>query len=213
MTRRKLTRKDLIDATTDQLDSLAVHCLIFDEGHEFVVKDMATRIRVLLHDNPKSRSRSLLHQLKLEDIPFLHTASPYLPNNLIPAYYGLVSMQMKSGQDATFVPKGIDSDREYKVWSFHQWWNGLVIKTPDYLFTRSKLVRTITDQAGGAHVDSSQDEQYYDLKRSKDLGWIYTKKTGETVPMNNPDSPSIRQIALEVLETFHRAREEGRLSE
>jgi len=211
MARKTLSRKDLIREVNDQLNSLAIHTLSFEQGHEFVVRDIAIRLRVLLHHYPKSRSHSLVNQLNLEDIPFLNTSSPYLPNNLISAYYGLVSMQMKTGKAAAFVPKGIDLDLQYQGWNFKEWWNGLIIKTPNYQFTRSKLVLTIANQAGGGHVDPAQDEEYFNLKRSKDLGWTFFKKSGEAIPMNNPDSPSIQQIALEVLATFHRAEAEGRL--
>lgn len=211
MAKKKLSREDLIRAVNDQLNSLAIHTLSFEQGHEFVINDMAMRLRVLLHHYPKSRSHSLINQLDLEDIPFLNTASPYLPNNLISSYYGLVSMQMTRGKGAAFVPKGINLDHKYQGWVFKEWWNGLVIKTPNYQFTRSKLVLTIANQAGGGHVDPTQDKEYYDLKRSKDLGWTFFKKSGEAVPMNNPDSPSIQQIAMEVLATFHTAEAEGRL--
>ena len=70
------------------------------------------------------------------------------------------------------------------------------------MFTRSKLVLSVSNTDGGAHVDPELDEAYAKFSRFNALGWKFLRNDIPEEFHNTPVLPSIRQIAHEVLSTL-----------
>lgn len=62
--------------------SLISACQLFDKGHLHEAKEMAVKIRTLLHDTSNSTS-ILSHLKKKSKILFINTRSKYHANNLV----------------------------------------------------------------------------------------------------------------------------------
>ena len=55
------------------------------------------------------------------------------------------------------------------------------------IFTRRKIVCEIADTYGGAHVDPSLKEPYYNVSQANSLGWIHhDEPTGIDRALNDP---------------------------
>lgn len=207
MTKISQTQDELLGHLAEQIIFLINSSKSFDDGFLCEAKRIATVIRVLLYDNPKSDSRSLLKQLDKENIGFYDTASDI---NLdlrgrIPQW-GLLVISLRSGQYiAPLDNLPPDRLKKGKV-SFDEWWNKIVLM--DYAgntFTRCRLIKTLADKEGGAHVDPRLDEDYVNLIKHNSMGLKFvTRKGGITREreMGNPVLHSVRQIAFEVVKTL-----------
>ena len=72
-------------------------------------------------------------------------------------------------------------------------------------FTRCKLIKTLADKEGGAHVDPKLDEDYVNLIKNNSMGLKYVTHRGgitRETEMGNPVLHSLRQIAHEVTITL-----------
>lgn len=131
---------------------------------------------------------------------------------MIATEFTLIS-QLFGNQLHTFKPNfGCKSNKE-KI-TFDNWWNQIVIRTiGGSKFSRKKIILAIANQDGGAHVDPSMEEDYYNLTRLNSAQHYYSDNIDgsnglpEQIPFNQlkPVYPpfsvyySIRQIAHEVL--------------
>jgi hypothetical protein len=91
--------------------------------------------------------------------------------------------------------------------SFEKWWNTdiVLVDSKRNIFTRRKIVCEIANTDGGAHVDPSLKEPYYDVSQANSLGWIHhDERTGIDRVLNDPIPPCIRQISYETLLTFNK---------
>ena len=203
------TQDELLDHLAEQIIFLINSSKSFDNGFECEVKRIATTMRVLLYDNPnpKSDSRSLLKQLDKKNIGFYDTASDINLNlrGLIPQW-SLLVISLHSGQYVAPL-NNLPPDRlkRGKV-SFDEWWDKVVLM--DFvgnIFTRGRLIKTLADKEGGAHVDPKREEDYVNLIKNNSMGITYvTRRSGITSEkaMGNPVSHSVRQIAYEVIKTL-----------
>ena len=87
---------DLQTHLSEQIAFLKNSTKSYDEGFDGEAKRMATAIRVLVHDTPKSAS--LLAQLALKQIEFYDTAPTHRPDNIM-ATHGLISVVFGGGAD------------------------------------------------------------------------------------------------------------------
>ncbi len=155
-------------------------------------------IRVLVHDTAKSRS--LLTQLDLKETPFVDTAAPMNPKNLL-TEASLVGMATGDTGLEYWAPL---DDHPYgeRHAPFAEWWVTPVIRDEaKNLFTRQQVVLTAANQAGGAHVDPELDEAYARLSSHNTMGWVVTHGEGEG-PLLGVELATIRQISHEVLKTL-----------
>ncbi|MHB8781190.1 MAG: hypothetical protein ACYC55_07375 [Candidatus Geothermincolia bacterium] len=186
----------------EQIEILSWDADSYDKGKIFTAKNMATHIRVLLHDG---KWESLLTQLGRKDIPFYDTAAPLIPGNLTPGYAGLVATGIGPAGINRIAPldAGCPGHALNRRIPFDYWWGQTVIEdTQHRLFSRSKLVLTISDKCGGAHVDSSLEKAFAELLGERSLGWSVTID-GETSTFHvGAAIASIRQITHEVLRTL-----------
>ena len=200
------TKEELLGYLKEQIRFLIDSSSSYDSGFQGEAKRLATVIRVLLHDTP--RSTSLLTQLDKKTITFYDTAIDYDPNNLAP-HIGLVMFRISTQSGAEYVapldnlsPSRI---KKGKV-SFDEWWNKIVFKdNQNNFFTRGDLVLTVANKEGGTHIDPKLKKAYANLSRFNSLGWKSSIRKGGVeieADLNNPVSPSIRQIAHEVIKTL-----------
>jgi hypothetical protein len=78
--------------------------------------------------------------------------------------------------------------------TFDDWWNQTVIRDAErHEFSRCDLVRVVSNQDGGAHVDLGVDERHYQLTRLNSIGMSRGDR-----PRDSPVPATIRQIGCEV---------------
>lgn len=195
-------RPHLIAKALEQVEVLHVLGSSFDAGHRVVGYPLATTIRVLVHDT--GTSHALLAQLgALATMPFLDTSLPINPHNLLP-HGGLVLMRMTAGIGSEWVPRKEVPEStpgaEPRNVPFQQWWNTDVMKDSGAtLWSRTRMVRSIANKEGGAHIDPTQPVDVRAIEEENSMGWTYHDPVVGDQPMSHgPLMPSIRQIAHEV---------------
>lgn len=197
----RLTKDELIDQLKEQISFLQFSVKNFDEGNELEAKRMAISLRIMLYDT--SNSKSLLGQLGLKKkIKFLNTAVPYSSTNLL-SHHGLVGIKIEHLGNAKYFPFLDNKDARFN--SFKDWWGEIVIKDKkSNTFTRSNLIKIVSNKDGGAHVDSDIDKDYYELKNGNTIGWIFTDINGNVKDLDNKIVfVSIREITFEVLKSLY----------
>jgi len=204
MVRIKRTTSELKEEMREQIELLMSACERYDGGSPIHGKEIAIRLRVLLHHH--GRSNSLLQQLQLRRGRFLDRAGKFNPNNFA-GTHNLTSVKITVDGDNTiscYEPKCKSGLGEKSNWMpFPDWWKEVVIRDGNGVkFSRSDIVLHLADTDGGAHVDPSIEEQYKSLSRGNSLG-IYFGRNGEILgaPVR-PELASARQIAYELLCTL-----------
>lgn len=198
--RVKRPKADIISELNDQIALLLHACESFDSGLQPIGKHIALSLRVLLHHH--GQSKALLEQLGLRNKRYLDTAGDINPNNLASSC-NLCVMRMGDGRDQYLPSCSVGGGPTPERWMpFAEWWNHNVIRDKQRrYFNRRQIILNVANTDGGAHVDSTLDEQYMDLSRNNSLGWIISKGDVET-PFPPPTMGCVRQIAHEVLETL-----------
>ncbi|MCH8153425.1 MAG: SEC-C domain-containing protein [Planctomycetes bacterium] len=192
---------DLEEHLTEQIQFLDRSAAAFDSGFKGEAKRLATTIRVLLHDAP--RSRSLLGQLGKKDDPFVDSAYRRNPGS-VTTYCGLTVLEMGAGRGRCVAMLDSTLDGQVRRVPFSVWWDATVIvdKTGQR-FTRKDLVLAMANQDGGAHVDPALDEDYARLTRANSLAWYHVPRSGAIVSITGVVHGAVRQIAHEVLRTLN----------
>lgn len=190
----------------EQLDFLQNACERFDAGREHEAKNIALRVRVLVHDS--KRSTSLLTLIGVRNhLPFVDRG-PLVPHPppVITIAPGLCVIESEVGGDESnsrFVPAfPHDEDlRWHPAVSFQDWWERPVIDDlMGNTFNRRALILSMANQDGGAHIDAQIDQKYQQLSREGSLGF----KLGNGEIGNGVVAPSVRQIGEELLSTIRR---------
>jgi len=199
MAKIHLSKEELVLKLKEQLSSIEQLCEIYDGGKHFISQDIAVKIRVIFHTT--NESKSLINHLKLQHVPLLCTCSSYNSKNLMKSHLGLIAMQHTPEYGWSYVPMLTKTNS--KNVNQENWWNSkkVLIDSNGNVFTRSKLVKAVANQDGGAHVGVSLNSDYYDLTRGTSSGWVFMLDNGKQIQLN-PVPPSIRQMAFELLESF-----------
>jgi hypothetical protein len=195
-------RPALIKKLKDQLELLRMLGEAFDSGSRVVAYPLATTIRVLVHRT--GSSHALLAQLdELSKMPFLDTALPVNPRNMLKSHGGLVIMKMTSGTGIEWVPRKevppVPLAQPHDI-PFRSWWeNDITRDSIGNLWSRRNLVLSIANKEGGAHIDPAQPLDIHAIEEENSMGWTYNDALIHDQPASNgPLLPSIRQIAYEV---------------
>lgn len=226
MERVELSDDELQVQAKQQIRLLLRACASFDAGELDEYLSIATRLRVLLHHNPQGNrgSHALLHRLGLHDRPWwVASGADVLVENVLPEHKLLMLGRLGGTEtwwDPRFgnlgavpplpwpaqvrrlthglpKPRGGARDR-----TFEDWWNQSVIKdSTGHQFSRCDLVRVVSNQDGGAHVDQRVDQKHYQLTRLNSLGISRGDK-----PRDSPVPATIRQIGWEVHSMLHEHR-------
>ena len=195
--RQHLSKHELAEQFRIQIAKIKSLCDLYDNGDFHFAQEISVKLRLLFHNT--ANSKSLLKQLKLDHLTFVDTAGTYDSLNLV-THLGLTKMK-KDISNWRHVPLG--SDVKFKMASYDNWWDSkkIIVDELKKSFTRKKLVTEVADTDGGAHVDSSLTEDYYNLSRRNTAGYGI-KINGEQVSLNDIVPPTIRQIAEETIQTF-----------
>ncbi len=199
MAKKPLTPAELQAHLDEQLGFLERSAAAFDQGYEDEAKRLAVTLRVLLHET--KQSHSLLGQLGKNSDPFLDTALPSDPANVM-THGGLVFTAV--GPPKTrYVAMLDDVPPITKQVAFDTWWEAPVfIDKERKSLSRKQIVLIAANQDGGAHVDPSLDDTYRKLAKENSLNNWAAVGNGEARPMDGPERAAIRQIAHEVLKTL-----------
>ncbi|MGH2116569.1 hypothetical protein [Aerococcus sp. L_32] len=199
---------DYIEALEEQLEFLINNCKMFDSGNFKYAKQIATNIRVLVHDTKTSQSLLQLLNRK-ESMKFLTTVSS--PKNVV-FQIGLVIpvevfVQADSNQyisEPWFIPTFTKSNNRKWV-SFDTWYSQNVLTSAPTSFSRKKLITYVANKDGGAHIDKSLPEDFYQLSKGissmlyRENGPLNTHTYEKGEPFKYLHLSSIRQIAHELI--------------
>lgn len=222
MARVKQTTEELQEHLSDQLEFLEDACLRYDEGKTNRFKQIATALRILLHES--NTSTSLLGQLgELRGRLWLDSAGPVNPHNLMTTN-GLVAASLTVLDDRGSVATGWspvlegwrDTNHPVRIrtsfgtatlvkgWElpFDKWWATPVVNDHHALFSRSDLILAVANTDGGAHVDAALREPYQRLSRANTMGFM----ANGNVAFGSPVPASVRQIAFEALASLQDLR-------
>lgn len=212
-TRNRISRPkgELKKELIEQLQLLRLACHNFDSGFEASGKDIAMRLRVLLHHY--GQSHSLLAQLGMRSGRFFDSAGSLHPGNILTECNLIAhSLGEHGGRYIPLVQAGMPPN-QMKPIPFVNWWNDPVLKdNKNRTFCRWELVANVSNTDGGGHVDPKLDEAYMALSRSNSLGWSFA--AGETIAEamqmmgpefeGRPELACMRQIAHELLCSIHK---------
>jgi hypothetical protein len=194
---RKRSTETLAQALEDQLSFLERSAAAFDAGVEIEAQRLSGTLRILLHS--KGSSTSVLRHLRLQETPFLDSRADHFEKPGVP-YCGMVGVAMSlDGSSQRYVPLFDTYGREDHL-PFGDWWGALIYDDGDGAkFSRERLVVTVADKDGGAHVDASIPEAYARMTLDNALKW---NPAGLPEGTGSPALATIRQIAHEVLRTM-----------
>jgi len=185
------TLEELEFSLIEQLRLLRKACGNDDDWDFTEVHNVVIRLRVLLHETPKSHS--LLSQVKLREGIFLHSIGP--GNTLV--------MPSTSGPWPRFL-------MPYRPWlesdciTFDDWWENTHINVSKYSASRKEMVAMLANQEGGAHVDPKIKVGLAELRR-KGTGWSVFKGGGSSKPMQGFETATVRAIGFELLWSLEKA--------
>ena len=199
---------DYVSALEEQLEFLINNCKMFDTGNIKYAKQIATNVRVLVHDTKTSTSLlSLLN--KKETMKFLTTVSS--PKNVV-YQLGLVIPTEVIVQDDSndfvsepwFIP-AFTKTKTKKWIDFQSWYDQNVLTSNPNAFSRRQLITYVANKDGGAHIDKNLPENFYKLSKGIS-SFLYREPGGSNHELPSMDDPykhlhlsSVRQIAHELI--------------
>lgn len=209
---------ELIGHLIEQVGFLRASADAYDAGEDSEAKRLATVVRTLCHDTP--RSTSLLQQLgSLTRLRFVDT----IPDRPAPNLEDLDVTPSDPDGELKMVtvfssplapmaggPRGyvaqLDRASRSLPKTFATWWGAPVVRDAQgNSMSRRDVVLALANQDGGAHVDPSlKQSEYVAISREQSLGTIeYTGSDGRRHVVDaNPLLAVMRQIAYEVDETL-----------
>ena len=186
---------DLNNQLHEQIHFLIASSASFDSGFTGEAKRLATTMRIMVHDT--RNSKSLFTQLGIkEGLYYYNTAIPDSSFGLT----GIMTTTDGGGRTEYVAPLDDGGElRKKKPWIlFSEWWEEMnVLSDGNTKFNRKTLILSLADQDGGAHVDPTLDEPYFNLSRNNSLNVFHENK-----PVNGVVLASVRQIAFEITRTL-----------
>lgn len=205
------------------VELLKLSCEQFDKGNVVAAVQIATQLRVLVHDT--AQSHSLLQQLGIKDslqytdssikhrgISFLHLEN--MSNQVISVsdsiYAGLLIRKMANGDrehfpTLDFAPLLETNLRDSAHVDFETWYTGqMMFECLGLKMTRRDIICTLANKEGGAHVDLRYSDAYKYFKEPTMLD--ITINGRQACFRQNPVYVSVRQIAWEVMESLKRVK-------
>jgi tetratricopeptide (TPR) repeat protein len=152
------TKSDLLIDLKEQMTFIRNSSLLYDKGYINEAKNLALRIRILVYDNPKTNSRSLLGLLKVKDKLEYYNKIPADVDNS-KCFMG-IGMSM-SNRGLKFGPMLTPPERKC---SFDEWWNSIFLKDADSTIRRNYIIRSVVHMDGGAHIDPKLDKIFSNKK-------------------------------------------------
>jgi hypothetical protein len=179
-------RARLQDQLIRQLQYMHRSCALFDLGYPEEAIRIATAIRVLVHDGPRSRKGegSLLRLLDAEGASLVTTLKPQPPDPrlLMSDGFVLVPGNIRPWKDYLLVPP-----LELPI---AEWWTQPIFVVNREPITRRDLVLGAANKDGGAHVDKHLSPGYVTAMNLWEM---------KDVPLSMNHFFALRRIGLEVL--------------
>lgn len=190
----------------EQLHFIVNACKMYDQGELIYAKQIATHIRILVHDTKFSTSLLKLLNRK-ESMKFCSTAT--FPKNPIfhISFISPINIRRDDKIINTFVPNFNEtSPGENKKWvDFNTWYNhNVLVSKPNY-FSRKDMILYLSNKDGGAHIDPNIEERYYEITKGL-KSFLYSSAVSLTEDPYHKGEPylnlyfaSVRQIAHELI--------------
>jgi hypothetical protein len=197
---------EYVGAFHAQMELLNDAAEAFDGGSLAQAQNLATRIRVLVHDGP-GRGRSFLGQIAAKErLPYLDTAQAEAPPGVIRFAGGLCMISAVLAPDGSSryeAPLGqLSAERQHPPSAFVDWWQDEILADDrGNSFSRSALVLAVANQDGGSHFDDTLDAAYAELTRDRSLTSFQPGPGGDE-SFKNIAPPTVRQIAYELGQTL-----------
>ncbi len=138
----------------EQLRFIQRSCTAFDQGTEEEAIRIATALRIIFHD--AGRSVSLLAHLALQDGRMLSSARGHGD------FKDFLAVQLDLSSTTPVILKPMLGSKFSKL-SVNQWWkHEPVFVHAGQQYARRKIVLSVANKDGGAHVDA-QLEEYYEV--------------------------------------------------
>lgn len=207
--------QDYFDSLEEQIDFLVNACKMFDQGDFKYAKQLATHVRVLVHDT--SQSTSLLNLIGRKDsMRFCSTAS--FPKNAVfflglvnPASRLMIDNQDNQKVEHTFIPNLNENAGQSKKWvDFDTWYQQKILVSNPTHFTRNEMITFVANKDGGAHIDPYVSEKYYTIAKGTGSMLYATSRPIDEAPYQqgepykNLHFATIRQIAHELILSVRR---------
>lgn len=210
-----INNNELKNALKQQLNKLSDFCNMYDSGRYEYASEIALKIRVLLHNtrNSKSLYKMILNRGLLKKAPLFVDSRCV---NVIDTHEKEFVAQFSSLmieyevtindplEEQILIPH-FRKRAKYNLWSFDVWWDKLIVcQWHDNRLTRKDIVRLLSNQDGGAHVDEFLDNRLYALKRNLISTVTFTiNNTKFTIESQLLFATIVRTIAEEVLIVFN----------
>jgi hypothetical protein len=198
------SRDDLLVELADQCELLSNACAAFDNGSVVEFKNIAARLRLLLHDTRVSHS--LLGQLGVKDrLVYTNDAMRFHP----PGLNGQSQTNMghcltvHSAHGLIYEARvGLINIGRTDCLDFDSWWNETLMEgAQGYKLTRKLAVLGAANKDGGAHVDPHDlGTEYEQLSRREQ--WFRVLLGPPDFVQGSPVPATLRGIAYEVLTTI-----------
>ena len=190
---------ELWQAIAQQGQFLANSSRLFDEGHEWEAKRLATTLRVLGRSSP--HQEALLHLLGVRDS--LRYASVVSRDDPAPSLVTVEVHVEDVEHSPAYVLRWTPKEDVVGFLPFSEWWDGPALVTAGETFSRWDLIRGPANQNGGAHVDPELDARYAALSRGEIGSAILIGDTGRPVYSElDPVLAAVRAIAGEMMFTL-----------
>jgi hypothetical protein len=188
----------------EQVELLLSAVMGFDAGREIEAKNIALRLRVLLHDTPKQTS-ALTHVGLKSTLKYLDTCQDSPPGNLLMEQPLVLTEFSPTGvRFRAILDEPIPPFLRPQLVAFDAWWKRVVLwhETLQKKFSREALVLTMADKDGGAHIDEDLSADYAWLTRQQVASGT-TMRQGVSTPVLPLAEAVVRQIAHELLKGLH----------
>lgn len=230
------TPAQVLEHAQQSVDFLIRHCIEFDRGRVYEVKQIAHQLRILLQhtaDKPgPGSSHALLRQSKhLDRLNFLDTGGDFEQGDLLRST--LAALTVTPAGAADWIPRFSAHQRASysigevfaaqqrgeslprapgKLLPFEQWWESTVLRDDvGNSFTRRRLVLAVANEEGGSHVDPETRADVQALAHDNSMGWsspIDGPNGRKEISARSPMPAVVRQIAWEVQSTIYAQADE-----
>lgn len=177
---------------------------LFDEGEIDEACNIATRIRILVHDSGLSDSL-LFKQVGINDMLFFDTAFLWSKDSLGP-YHGLIGIEFSPNPKWCWFPNCFfpdDQSRGEQRIPFDSWWSAIVLNDKHgVVFSRRDIILALCNKDGGAHVAPELDDRYERLEKSKEFAYLFGSDNGSITPPVGAGMSTVRQIGYEIMLTL-----------
>lgn len=188
------------DWLENQLTILESHIDNFDSWSDLHALEIATKLRILLHE---WTWESILSKLKIKnDIRFLDTSLNILWQQQIWIWYSLLTFLAIGSKRWPILPI-LDLNNDIKLLWFDERWNKVVLINVNWLtFSRAQIVILVANKLWWTHLDEDLKNKEIGLITWKEfLFWVWTnnwiRKQIDTIHYF-----CIRQIAHEVMKSL-----------